>query len=201
MGQATTRPRIYLAGPTVFLPDPALEFAEMKSLCADLGLAGVSPLDGQLAIAAVPSDATTRAIVEADIGLMEAVDGALVCLDGFRRAPDMDPGTAFEIGWLAARGKPMCGWTRETGDYPAKVATYFEQVFGERLTAAAVAGAATGGLRDPDGVLVHSAGLVQNAMVHIGIERGGGIVVRDSDWRAAFAAAAAALAARLGPRG
>jgi len=198
MIDTASHPQIYLAGPTVFLPDPEAEFMTMKAMCARVGLVGVSPLDGQQEVAGeATSMAVTRHIVEADIALMSRVDGALVCLDGFRRAPDMDPGTAFEIGWLAACGKPMCGWTRDAGDYPAKVSAYFSRVFGLSVSDGATGGGTTGTLRDPDGILIHSAGCVQNAMIHVGIERGGGIIVSNPDWQGAFFAAAAALATRL----
>ena len=36
---------VYLAGPDVFLPDPAGRAAALKSVCARHGLRGVSPLD------------------------------------------------------------------------------------------------------------------------------------------------------------
>ena len=40
------------------------------------------------------------------------------------------PGTAFEIGYMSARGKPICGWTEDGRFYPQKVENYFKRVFG-----------------------------------------------------------------------
>ena len=198
-------PTIYLAGPMVFEPDPAATFARMKAICARHGVEGASPLDNQIGLEGhAPGPALARAIVQADIALMRQVDGAAFCLDGFRRGPEMDPGTAFEIGYLHALGKPLAGWTRDLRDYPARVAAFFAETFGLALSAAApgaapgAAGGTSGALRDPDGVLVHSEGCCQNAMAQVGIELGGGIVAADADWAAAFERAVANLAGRLG---
>jgi nucleoside 2-deoxyribosyltransferase len=194
------RPTVYLAGPTVFEPDPDAAFAEMKRICARHALEGVSPLDGQVALEGVPPGAgLARRIVQADIALMRRVDGGIFCLDGFRRGPEMDPGTAFEVGYMHGLGKKLGGWTRDARDYPTRVRDYFAGVFGLTLDAGLSGGsfARSGALRDPDGMLVHSEGCVQNAMVHVGIEMDGGFVCADADWRRAFEAAIAHLAPRL----
>jgi nucleoside 2-deoxyribosyltransferase len=191
------KPKIYLAGPMVFYPDPEATFRAMKKICRGHGLEGVAPTDNQIALAGrKPGKALIRDIVKADIALMNRLDGGLFCMDGFRRAPDMDPGTAFEIGHMSAQGKPMCGWTEDGRAYPAKVAAYFKAVFGERLhdTPANPKGGTSGERRDPDDILVHSQGCLQNGMMQIGIEIGGGKIFADPDWRAAFDRAAAHLA-------
>jgi nucleoside 2-deoxyribosyltransferase len=130
---------------------------------------------------------------------MNSLEAAVFCLDGFRRGTEMDAGTAFEIGYMAALGKPIAGWTRDIRPYPQRVADFFSATFGERLTTttAGPIGGTSGLLRDPDGILVHSEDCLQNAMVHVGIELGGGIVVADADWERAFSLAVAALAALL----
>ncbi len=196
----SARPRIYLAGPMVFYPDPEATFRAVKRICARHRLEGVAPTDNQIALQGIkPGKALIRAIVRADIALMDRMDAGLFCLDGFRRAPDMDPGTAFEIGYMAAQAKPLCGWTADGRAYPAKVADYFKRVFDERLRVAPAnaKGGTSGDKRDPDGILVHSQGCVQNGMTQIGIELGGGKVFADPDWRAAVDRAAAHLAKML----
>jgi nucleoside 2-deoxyribosyltransferase len=197
MMRSAALPTIYLAGPMVFYPDPAATFRAMKKICREHGLKGVAPIDNQLEMQRrKPGKALIRDIVKADIALMERLDGGLFCMDGFRRAPDMDPGTAFEIGYMSARGKPICGWTEDGRAYPAKVEDYFKRVFGEQLhvTKANSKGGTSGSKRDPDDILVHSQGCVQNGMMQIGIELGGGKVFACPDWRVAFGAAAAHLA-------
>ena len=193
-------PLVYLAGPMVFEPDPAAVFARMKILCAEAGLYGVAPLDNQIGLeGAPPGKGLLEQIVRADIELMHRVDAAVFCLDGFRRGPEMDAGTAFEVGYMKALGKPMAGWTRDTRLYPDRVAGFFRDTHGAELTAAApgTTGGTSGLLRDPDGILVHSEGCVQNAMVHVGIELAGGTVVADADWETAFRGALAVISRLL----
>ena len=197
MKNAVSRPKVYLAGPMVFYPDPEKTFAAMKRICARHRLEGVAPIDNQVALQGLkPGKRLIRAIVKADIALMDRMDAGLFCLDGFRRAPDMDPGTAFEIGYMNAQGKALAGWTEDGRSYPAKVADYFKRVFNEPLhdTPANDKGGTSGDRRDPDNVLVHSAGCVQNGMMHIGIELNRGRVFAHQDWRVAFDAAAIHLA-------
>jgi nucleoside 2-deoxyribosyltransferase len=184
----------------VFYPDPNTTFTAMKRICALHGVDGVAPIDNQVALAGVPPGrALVRRIVEADLELMRNLDAGIFCLDGFRRGPEMDPGTAFEIGYMHALGKPLVGWTADPRDYPARVAGYFDDVFRQNLTwaVAGALGATSGSLRDPDDVLVHSESCYQNAMTEIGIELSGGRVFADRDWSRAFAAAVRDLAGRL----
>jgi nucleoside 2-deoxyribosyltransferase len=186
----------------VFDRDPSIIFDRMKALCEMQGLTGVAPLDNQIGLeTSTPGPELLRRIVEADIALMNEVDAAVFCLDSFRRAPEMDTGTAFEIGYMAALGKPIAGWTRDGRPYPRRVADFFRDTFGQTLTEtkAGAVGGTSGLLRDPDGVLVHSEGCAQNAMVHIGIERAGGVVAADPDWEKAFSRAITCVAERLIP--
>ena len=86
MSMLHSRPTVYLAGPTVFDPDPDAIFSQMKQTCARHGLEGVSPLDNQIGLQGItPGRALARRIVQADIDLMRRVDAGIFCLDGFRR--------------------------------------------------------------------------------------------------------------------
>ena len=184
----------------VFAPDPGAIFGRMKTLCQMHGVVGVAPLDNQAGLEGLaPGKDLLERIVRADIALMDSLDAAVFCLDGFRRSPEMDPGTAFEVGYMKALGKPLAGWTSDVRPYPRRVADFFQSVFGQGLTRteAGPVGGTSGGLRDPDGILVHSDGCMQNAMIHTGIELSGGIVSVDPDWEKAFNRAVAAVAERL----
>ena len=197
----SSAPRVYLAGPMVFEPDPSAVFARMKAICASCGVTGVTPLDNQVGLETLlPGKPLLQRIVRADIALMDTLEAGVFCLDGFRRGPEMDAGTAFEIGYMKALGKPIAGWTCDPRPYPDKVAGFFRDVFRESLvrTRANPAGGTSGALRDPDGILVHSDGCVQNAMVHVGIELAGGDVVADPDWEVAFHGAITSIARRFG---
>jgi nucleoside 2-deoxyribosyltransferase len=147
---------IYLAGPMVFAPDAGYLFNIMKAICAKHGLAGVSPLDNQMGLEGrSPTSDLIREIVSADIELMRRVKAGVFCLDGFRRGPEMDPATAFEIGNMCALGKPMAGWTSDPRSYPSRVEAFFKDAFGLMLHpgGAGDQGGTSGTLRDPDGIL------------------------------------------------
>lgn len=189
--------RIYLAGPMVFDAVPSAVFRRMKAICRDCGVTGVAPLDNQIGLEGVsPGKGLLESIVLADIALMEELDGAVFCLDSFRRGSEMDAGTAFEVGYMKALGKPIAGWTRDVRTYPERVAGLFRDVYAADLvpTKPGTIGGTSGALRDPDGILVHSDGCVQNAMVHVGIELAGGVVVADADWERAFRGAVESVA-------
>jgi nucleoside 2-deoxyribosyltransferase len=192
--------RVYLAGDIVFRPDALAIFDRLRAICSGLGFLGVAPLDGQAALTGLPpGEATIMAIVAADRDLMETCDGGIFCLDPFRRAADMDPGTAVEIGFLFARGKPLSGFTVDGRFYPEKVAGYFATAWnaGLRDRAALAVGGSSGDTEDPDGILVHSEGMVQNGMTEGFIRLSGGRVFSDPDFFKAFEMAAADLARRL----
>lgn len=184
---------VYLAGPTVFLPVAADVFDVMKSILQRYGLNGVAPLDNQIGLEELPpGEELAEAIYLADENLMRRTDAAIFNIDPFRRGTEMDAGTAFEVGFCKALGRPMTGWTTDRRFYPAKVEDYMRTVFGEDLVQAArnEAGGTSGDLRDPDGILVHSDGKYQNLMIDVAIAQSGGAVYADPDWQTAFAAAA-----------
>ncbi|MCQ8239437.1 nucleoside 2-deoxyribosyltransferase [Rhizosaccharibacter radicis] len=196
-------PLIYLAGDLVFRPDALRLFERMRAICAGLGLQGLAPFDGQEAVRHLPPGPdTTLAIVRADRDLMDRCDAGLFCLDPFRRGADMDPGTAVEIGYMAARNKQLEGYTVDGRAYPEKVADYMRRHWNQALRPRdraddAGAGGASGALEDPDGILAHSDGLVQNGMTEGFIRLSGGAVHVRDELLDAFAAAAAALRKRL----
>jgi nucleoside 2-deoxyribosyltransferase len=114
------RPRVYLAGPDVFLPN-ARELAECKkALCREHGLDGRHPLDAATLPPGLEPRAQARTLFDAMIGLMDACDAGIANLSPFR-GPSMDVGTAFELGYLHARGRPVFGYTSDPRDYAHRV--------------------------------------------------------------------------------
>ena len=100
--------KVYLAGPEVFLPD-AVEVGRRKvEICARHGLAGLFPLD--LDGPAGPMAAAE--IYRACLAAMRQADAVLANLSPFR-GTGADPGTAFELGFMAALGRPVFGYTNE----------------------------------------------------------------------------------------
>ena len=192
---------VYLAGPTVFLPDAAAVFAKMKGILARYELNGVAPIDNQIGLEQLPPGGQlAEAIYLADEQLMREADAAIFNIDPFRRGTEMDAGTAFEVGYCKALGLPMTGWTTDARAYPDKVADFMKSVFGEALVSVGKndSGGTSGALRDADGVLVHSEGKFQNLMIDVAIEQSGGRVYADADWETAFDGAAEQLGRMVG---
>src|SRR5262245_7975916 len=118
-----SRPRIYLAGPEVFLPDALAMGARKAALCAQYGLEGVFPLDAQLSLAGLAKPEQARRISEANEGLMRSCVGLIANLTPFRGV-SMDAGTAFEVGLMRALGRPVLGYTNVVADYRARAEIY-----------------------------------------------------------------------------
>jgi len=195
------RPTVYIAGPMVFYPDAAATFIEMKRILRSCGLDGCAPLDNQLGFqSTAPGRVLARAIYQADEELMRRVQGAIFNIDPFRRGTEMDPGTAFEVGYCKALGLSMVGWTTDARPYPVKVHDFMKEVYGLDLADAApnASGGTSGAQRDADGILVHSEGMYQNLMIEMAIEAAGGKVFAAPDWQFAFAEAGRCLAGLLG---
>ncbi len=124
----------YLAGPDVFRADADAHGAALKALCARHGLEGLWPLDS----GADPGDA--KAIFAANAAMIRRADLVLANISPFR-GPGLDGGTAWEIGFAAALGKPIYAYTDEPRPYAARAA-----------------GAA-------DGMAIEDFGLVDNLMI------------------------------------
>lgn len=194
------KPKIYLAGPIVFYADPAATFDVMKDICARHGLEGCAPIDNQMGLEGVDAGEDLMIkIAEADFDLMDKCDAGIFCLDPFRRCPEMDPGTAVEIGYMKAQGKIMTGWSVDGRLYPEKVKEFLKNCYDEDLeeTEKNKSGATSGSLRDSEGMLVHSAGMIQNLMTEGGIVLSGGRVFSNPDWEQAFEASAQHMAELL----
>ncbi|MEW6474690.1 MAG: nucleoside 2-deoxyribosyltransferase [Actinomycetota bacterium] len=92
---AVLQPRLNAAGWSVLDPwdDPTGVVAETLSLPA-----GAARLDALVRM--------SRTIGERNRGLLATADAVLAVLDG----PDVDSGTAAEVGWAAAHKTPVIGW-------------------------------------------------------------------------------------------
>lgn len=167
-------PRLYLAGPDVFAPDALARGARMQQICAELGAVGLFPLDND----PPPSDPdparTAHHIYRANIALMHGADGCVANLSPFR-GPNADDGTAFELGWMIAAGKPVFGHVGDPRPLTRR---------------SAVAGATDGQGRavDADGWWVEDFGWPVNLMLVAGAEQNGGKVFVQSPDDAPMAA-------------
>ncbi|WP_064575761.1 nucleoside 2-deoxyribosyltransferase [Cupriavidus gilardii] len=107
-------PTVYLAGPDVFRPDAMAHGQALKALCAQHGFTGLFPLDHQLP-AGLAGEAAARWIYQANAALIRRADLVMANLDDFRGPGEPDSGTAFEVGFAVALGKPVWAYTGDRG--------------------------------------------------------------------------------------
>lgn len=119
-----TRPRVYLAGPDVFLPDAAAAGAEKKRLCAQHGFEGVFPLDAE--IAAASPRATGLAISAANEALIVSCELVIANMTPFR-GPSADAGTAYEMGFARALGKRVLAYTESDVSFAPRTRAFLAE--------------------------------------------------------------------------
>ena len=136
--------RLYLAGPDVFHPEAIALGERKKALCAAHGLTGLYPLDGGA------PDMTSGAIYAACLAMMREADGGIFNLTPFR-GPSADVGTIFELGFMAAMGKPVFAYSNDARDLI------------DRLQPGLVRRGE--GWRDDDGMAAEDFGLADNLML------------------------------------
>ena len=153
--------KLYLAGPDVFLPD-ALEAGQRKrALCAAYGFEGLYPLDNAVSEAPVSTSAAATTIYRANAARMRAADAILANLTPFR-GPSADAGTAFELGFMAALGKPCFAYTNDARPLLQRTAA-----------ACPVTCNADGRWTDADGLTVEDFGLTDNLMLDCALREAG----------------------------
>ncbi|MBC9878623.1 nucleoside 2-deoxyribosyltransferase [Bradyrhizobium sp. INPA01-394B] len=141
--------KIYLAGPDVFLPD-AVEMGRRKAaICAAHGLAGLYPLDNTVDLAATDA---SRQIFCANEAMMDEAEAIIANLTPFRGA-GADPGTVYELGYMAGRRKFCLAYSNDP------------TVYAGRLGRLAEVTPDNGRLVDAQGLTVEDFGLVDNLMM------------------------------------
>lgn len=165
------RPRIYLAGPEVFLADAVALGEAKKALCARHGFTGCFPLDNELDLGALSPREAGLAISRANEALMRRCDLIIANITPFR-GPGMDPGTAFEIGFMRALNRPVFCYTASDLLHAERAARWAGGAVRERPGA---------GVEDADGLLIENFGMVENLMIDGAVaDSGGCIIVPDS---------------------
>jgi len=150
----STSLKVYLAGPDVFRSD-AEEFGQcLQAICLEHGFEGVFPTDARIDRTGKEHFEVAKAIFEANIDLIHDCNAVIANMTPFR-GPNMDVGTAFEIGHASALGKLIIGYTADNRDYIAKASDFFSEDLREQH----------GEWRDPEGNLVENFGLPENLMV------------------------------------
>jgi len=140
--------KVYLAGPDVFLPD-AVEIGRIKvDLCARYGLTGLYPLDDAMDAAARDS----LSIFRDNEAMMIEADAIIANLTPFR-GPGADAGTAYELGYMAGRGKLCLGYSNDPSAYADRVRKFTE------------VSSRKGRLVDETGLIIEDFGLSDNLMM------------------------------------
>lgn len=148
------RRRVYLAGPTVFLPDARAAGRLLVEACRARGLEGLFPLDKE--VPAGEPAAMAAAIYRANVRMIDRADAVLADISPFRGA-GMDPGTAFEIGYATAQKKPVVCYSQDPR-------TYIDRVRGQDPGARQDE---AGRWHDGQGLDIESFGLVENLMIAV----------------------------------
>jgi nucleoside 2-deoxyribosyltransferase len=158
--------RVYLAGPEVFFENPVAQGAAKKRLCAEFGFEGVFPLDNDIDGSGRSPEEFARAISHGNESLMRGSDLVIANCTPFRGV-SMDSGTAFEIGFMRALGRPVFGYSNVMPDYATRV----------RTTPAEAQAAWDNETRRAD---IEDFGLSENLMIAIAVlDTGGHFVRRD----------------------
>jgi nucleoside 2-deoxyribosyltransferase len=141
--------KIYLAGPDVFLAD-AVDIGRRKvETCRRHGLMGLYPLDN--AVDLIAKDASLR-IFRGNEAMMIEADAIIANLTPFR-GPGADPGTVYELGYMAGRGKLCLGYSNDPACYADRVRGLTEVTTRD------------GVLIDAQGLIVEDFGLTDNLMM------------------------------------
>jgi nucleoside 2-deoxyribosyltransferase len=145
--------RIYLAGPDVFLPN-AQEIAKKKQeICRDYGFIGVCP-DELTTLPNYNDVVKALAIYQNNIKLMDSCDLIVANMTPFRGV-SMDVGTSFELGYMAAKNKPLFGYSND------------HRLYCDRSLA--------------DGMTIESFGFHDNLMLEGAILTNGGYFLKSED--------------------
>jgi nucleoside 2-deoxyribosyltransferase len=142
--------KIYLAGPDVFLPDAIAIGQRKREICQRHGVTGLYPLDNAVDLTA--PDASLQ-IFRANEAMMDTADAIIANLTPFR-GPGADPGTVYELGYMAGRGKFCLAYCNDPEIYAERTARFTTVTRGSDKR-----------LIDRDGLTVEDFGLPDNLMM------------------------------------
>jgi nucleoside 2-deoxyribosyltransferase len=163
--------RIYLAGPEVFLANAHEIGARKRAVCERHGLVGVFPADEEDACDPTrPLAERGLAISRAMERVMQGCDAMIVNLTPFR-SPSADVGSAYEMGFMRAIGRPIFAYSNDGRSFLDRVAAFCGGALRVRPT---------GEHEDPDGMAIEPFELLDNLMLAGGVIASGGCIVTET---------------------
>lgn len=162
--------KLYLAGPEIFLPTARETLDAKAAMTRAYGFEPICP--GDVTIEPAPTrHGFGLKISGVDEDMMNRADGVIANLTPFRGIA-ADVGTAFELGYMCAQGKLVAAYTNMTANHFARTRDFY---------AGDIREGADGRKRGPDGLSLEDFDMIENLMLHGGIERRGGhIAVHDA---------------------
>lgn len=154
-------PKIYLAGPEVFLPDAITVLAEKAVLARQHGFDPLTPFDKEVEEMS-DRHAMGMAIWRNNRALMDECDLMIANVTPFRGV-SADVGTAFEMGYMAGRGARVSAYSNMAQDHFARLCAHYRKADWDRA----------GNWRGPDGMAMESFCMFDNLMLEG--------IVRDSE--------------------
>ena len=155
--------KLYIAGPEVFLPNAREVMQAKTALCRKYGFQAICPGDLD-----IPPSPTKKgfglAISKVDEDMMNSADGVIANLTPFRGIA-ADVGTCFELGYMCAQGKLVAAYTNAAAGHYERTLGYYN---------GKVEKGADGHTRGPDGLSLEDFEMIDNLMMHGGVERRGG---------------------------
>jgi nucleoside 2-deoxyribosyltransferase len=173
-------PRVYLAGPEVFLPNPVEMGEARKKICRNHGLEGLFPLDNVLDLQGCSRPEMGYRISAANENLIRSSDAVIANLTPFRGV-SADVGTVYELGLAAGLGKRIFAYTNVASELASRTCAHFQiaSVEGHRLA-------------DSDDMEIENFQLHDNLMLEGGlIARQGFLIVHDAPHTERFRSLAA----------
>jgi nucleoside 2-deoxyribosyltransferase len=162
---------VYLAGPEVFLSNAREIGARKRAICAQHRLVGIFPADEE-----DPCDPTLPlpqqglAISRAMERTMRGCDAMIVNLTPFR-GPSADVGSAYEMGFMRALGRPIFAYSNDDRPFLDRVTAFCSGDVRIRTT---------GEHEDPDGMAIEPFLLHDNLMLAGGIVASGGSIIAEA---------------------
>jgi nucleoside 2-deoxyribosyltransferase len=162
--------RVYLAGPEVFLANARDIGARKRAICERHGLVGVFPGDEADACdLTLPLPERGLAISRAIERAMRGCDAMIVNLTPFRR-PSADVGSAYEMGFMRALGRPIFAYSNDDRPFLDRVAAFCGGALRVRPS---------GEHEDPDGMAIEPFTLHDNLILAGGVIASGGCIVAE----------------------